>query len=134
MNKIKTNFSTKRSVKSVVIDGAKLILRLSFEMHPSRRNVVRQFSLYVSIAVCCVKKKNSKQKPGDIVISPDNIFLQNDCHMHGMLLPVAYLHAEFQIAVHSEPQILDLDPVLYCSGCEDRYLQWATPAVCLSHR
>lgn len=61
MNKIKTNFSTKRSVRSGVGDGAKLILRLGFQMHPSRRNVVRQFGLYVSIAVCCVKKTKNKK-------------------------------------------------------------------------
>lgn len=32
MNKIKTNFSTKRSVRSMVGDGAKLILRIGFEI------------------------------------------------------------------------------------------------------
>lgn len=46
------------------------------------------------------------------MISPDNILLQNDCHMHCMLLPITYLHAEFEIAVYSQLKILDLDPVL----------------------
>lgn len=51
---------------------------------------------------------------GDVVISPDNMFLQDDCHIHGMVLAVAYLHGEFQITVHLESQIIDLELVLYC--------------------
>lgn len=45
--------------------------------------------------------------------SPD-MSLQNDCHIHGMVLAVSYLRGKFQITVHSESQTIDLELVLCC--------------------